>query len=82
MKKIYLKSISERLNEKELENVLGGTDYYYYGGCLPEVEITVIVKPCAFKQQYDDCTYNGKSGICRYASFAGLVCYVGPWFCG
>ena len=49
MKKINLKGISEILSEKELKNVMGGSDN----------------SSCFGKQQYDSCVIGSKMGTCR-----------------
>ncbi|WP_165045629.1 TIGR04149 family rSAM-modified RiPP [Dysgonomonas sp. ZJ709] len=63
MKKINLKGISEVLSERELKNVKGGSD--------------TGSSACAGKSDGASCTCNGRSGTCKYAPFAGLICWLG-----
>jgi bacteriocin-like protein len=59
MKKINLKGISEILSEKELKNVLGGSQNDTDCNKLP---------------LGSDCTRGGNRGCCAAAPFAGYIC--------
>jgi bacteriocin-like protein len=73
MEKIYLKRISERLNEKELKNVLGGI--------VPYEETNGTTGTCGWKTFYQgnwwyDCGVSKQEAISKAASGSN-----GGWCC-
>jgi len=67
MKMIKIKSLNgimgSSLNREQLKTIVGGSNS----------------SPCSGKQEGSPCTYNGKSGVCKYFPFSydKLVCWVG-----